>query len=356
MASTVSRSVATTASRFAVLQNESDTDSASGKGGRGQDANESWASGAIPAMSKKKKKRRKNKEQQQCEIMELRNLAFKEIPQKFSQGSSLSQEEQNLCSAVQKDSQEENWQKSRQRDEQLESEMFEADLEKALLLSALEYEEHKKVHENVEDTSPQSKAVSKKEKKKKQGKDKPPAVTLKSFQLDNNTDHIAKKHEEQNSSQSSLHDGAFFNRLEDDGHRILGREKRRVQHIGCSKAVNCTSDEHNQEWVLKDGKPEQLKLECEKKDAETEQLKNTTQWEAECKELKAKYAELKMRYKVAKKDKEEILAQIAECQILKDEFVSHVTRLHAALEQERSKVKLLQAELSKYQKGKNQKN
>ncbi|XP_010295567.1 PREDICTED: G kinase-anchoring protein 1 isoform X1 [Phaethon lepturus] len=352
MASTVISSVPTTASRFALLQVESDTDSEPGKGRSGRGASKSQASGGRSSTNeKKRKKRRKKKEQQQSEANELRNLAFKKIPQKSSHGGCLSQHEQKLHTTMQKDSQEENWQEWRQRDEQLTSEMFEADLEKALLLSKLEYEEHKKEYENVENTSPQSKSVNKKEKKNQQGKDKPLTVSLKDFQSDNN---LAKKHEELNSSQSSLHDGGFFNRLEDDVHRILEREKRRVQLTDYSEMDNCISHEHNQENVLKDGKTERLKLELEKKDAEIEQLKNTiTQWEAKYKEVKARNAQLlKMMREGEMKDKAEILLQVDESQIIKNELTVQVTILHAALEQERSKVKLLQAELTKYQSGK----
>ncbi|XP_010295643.1 PREDICTED: G kinase-anchoring protein 1 isoform X2 [Phaethon lepturus] len=301
MASTVISSVPTTASRFALLQVESDTDSEPGKGRSGRGASKSQASGGRSSTNeKKRKKRRKKKEQQQSEANELRNLAFKKIPQKSSHGGCLSQHEQKLHTTMQKDSQEENWQEWRQRDEQLTSEMFEADLEKALLLSKLEYEEHKKEYENVENTSPQSKSVNKKEKKNQQGKDKPLTVSLKDFQSDNN---LAKKHEEN---------------------------------------------------VLKDGKTERLKLELEKKDAEIEQLKNTiTQWEAKYKEVKARNAQLlKMMREGEMKDKAEILLQVDESQIIKNELTVQVTILHAALEQERSKVKLLQAELTKYQSGK----
>ncbi|NXJ69041.1 GKAP1 protein, partial [Rostratula benghalensis] len=278
MASVVISSVPTTASRFALLQVESDTDLEPGKGRRGPGASKSQTSGGrSSANEKKRKKRKKKKEQQQSEANELRNLAFKKIPQKSSRGSCLSQHEQKLHTAMQKDSQEENWQEWRQRDEQLTSEMFEADLEKALLLSKLEYEEHKKEYENVEKTSPQSKSVNKKEKKNQQGKDKPLTVSLRDFQSDNN---LAKKHEELNSSQSSLRDGGFFNRLEDDVHKILEREKRRVQLADCSETDNCTSHEHNQARKTTDEKPELLKLELEKKDAEIKQLKNIiTQWE-----------------------------------------------------------------------------
>ncbi|XP_075583018.1 G kinase-anchoring protein 1 isoform X2 [Pelecanus crispus] len=301
MASAVISSVPTTASRFALLQVESDTDSEPGKGRSGRGASKSQASaGRSSTNEKKRKKRRKKKEQQQSEANELRSLAFKKIPQKSSHGGCLSQHEQKLHTAMQKGSQEENWQEWRQRDEQLTSEMFEADLEKALLLSKLEYEEHKKEYENVENTSPQSKSVNKKEKKNQQGKDKPLTVSLKDFQSDSN---IGKKEEE---------------------------------------------------TTLRDGKTERLKLELEKKDAEIEQLKNViTQWEAKYKEVKARNAQLlKMMQEGEMKDKAEILLQVDESQIIKNELTVQVTILHAALEQERSKVKLLQAELTKYQSGK----
>ncbi|KQL32301.1 G kinase-anchoring protein 1 isoform X2 [Amazona aestiva] len=301
MASTVISSVPTTASRFALLQVLSDTDSEPGKGKSGRGASKSQASvGRQSANEKKRNKRRKKKEQQQSEANELRNLAFKKIPQKSSHGGCLSQHEQKLNTAMQKSTREENWQEWRQRDEQLTSDMFEADLEKALLLSKLEYEEHKKAYENVESTSPQSKSVNKK--KNQQGKDKPLTVSLKDFQSDSNIDP-AKKHEES---------------------------------------------------ALKDGKIEQLKLELEKKDAEIEQLKNRiTQWEAKYKEVKGRNARLlKMMQEGEMKDKAEILMQVDESQIIKNELTVQVTILHAALEQERSKVKLLQAELTKYQTGK----
>ncbi|KAH0628231.1 hypothetical protein JD844_009110 [Phrynosoma platyrhinos] len=304
MASAVISSVPTTASRFALLQVDSgsESDSESGKGRSVRSGGKSQMSGSKSTTSEKKKeKRRKKKEQQQSEANELRNLAFKKIPQKTSHGACLSQPEQALNNSSQKDSQEENWQEWRQRDEQLTSEMFEADLEKALLLSKLEYEEHRKEYEHVENASPPSKTVHKKEKRKnQQGKDKPLTVSLKDFQSDASIDHLPKKQED------------FF---------------------------------------LKDGRTERLKLELEKKDAEIHQLKSViTQWEAKYKEVKARNAQLlKMLQEGEMKDKAEILLQVDESQSIKNELTLQVTSLHAALEQERSKVKLLQAELTKYQ-------
>ncbi|XP_015361571.1 G kinase-anchoring protein 1 isoform X3 [Marmota monax] len=302
MASAVLSSVPTTASRFALLQVDSGSGSDSEPGkGKGRNTGKSQTLGSKSTTNEKKReKRRKKKEQQQNEANELRNLAFKKIPQKSSHAICNTQHELSLSNPVQKDSREENWQEWRQRDEQLTSEMFEADLEKALLLSKLEYEEHKKEYENAENSSTQSKVMNKKDKRKNhQGKDKPLTVSLKDFQSE---DHISKKTEE---------------------------------------------------VVLKDGRIERLKLELEKKDAEIQKLKNViTQWEAKYKEVKARNAQLlKMLQEGEMKDKAEILLQVDESQSIKNELTIQVTSLHAALEQERSKVKVLQAELAKYQGG-----
>ncbi|XP_040436463.1 G kinase-anchoring protein 1 isoform X6 [Falco naumanni] len=270
MASTVIRSVPTTASRFALLQVETDAGLEPGKGRSGQSAGKSQASQGRSSTDKKKKtKRRKRKEQQRREVNELRNLAFKKIPQKSSHGNCLSQHEQKLHAAMQKDCQGENWQEWRQRDEQVQmtSEVFEADLEKTLLLSKLEYEEHKKEYENIENTSSQSKSVNKK--KNQEGKEKPLTVSVKDFQSDSNIDNLAKKHV------------------------------------------------------------------------------------AKHKKVKARNARfLKMLQESKRKDKAEILLETDESQTIKNELTAEVATLHAALEKERSKVKLLQTELMKYQSGK----
>ncbi|XP_030149635.1 G kinase-anchoring protein 1 isoform X2 [Lynx canadensis] len=302
MASAVLSSVPTTASRFALLQVDSGSGSDSEPGkGKGRNTGKSQASKST-TNEKKREKRRKKKEQQQSEANELT------------------------------------------------SEMFEADLEKALLLSKLEYEEHKKEYENAESASTQSKVMNKKDKRKNhQGKDRPLTVSLKDFQSE---DHLSKKTEEL-SSQTLSHDGGFFNRLEDDVHKILIREKRREQLTEYNGTDNCAAHEHNQEVVLKDGRIERLKLELERKDAEIQKLKNViTQWEAKYKEVKARNAQLlKMLQEGEMKDKAEILLQVDESQSIKNELTIQVTSLHAALEQERSKVKVLQAELAKYQGG-----
>lgn len=208
MASAVLSSVPTTASRFALLQVDSGSGSDSEPGkGKGRNTGKSQTSKST-TNERKREKRRKKKEQQQSEANELRNLAFKKIPQKSSHAICNVQHELLLPNPVQKESREENWQEWRQRDEQLTSEMFEADLEKALLLSKLEYEEHKKEYENPENASAQSKVMNKKDKRKNhQGKDKPLTVSLKDFQTE---DHISKKTEMNPAKEESFH---FFSPL-----------------------------------------------------------------------------------------------------------------------------------------------
>ncbi|XP_042552158.1 G kinase-anchoring protein 1 isoform X3 [Dipodomys spectabilis] len=320
MASAVISSVLTTASRFALLQVDSGSGSDSEPGkGKGRNTGKSQTLGNKSTTNEKKReKRRKKKEQQQSEANELRNLAFKKIPQKSSHAICNAQHELSSSNPGQKESREENWQEWRQRDEQLTSEMFEADLEKALLLSKLEYEEHKKEYENADNASAQSKVTNKKDKRKNhQGKDKPLTVSLKDFQSE---DHISKKTEEL-TSQTFSHDGGFFNRLEDDVHKILIREKRREQLTEYNGTDN-TAHEHNQEVVLKDGRIERLKLELERKDAEIQKLKTViTQWEAKYKEVKARNAQLlKMLQEGEMKDKAEILLQVDESQSIKNEL------------------------------------
>ncbi|XP_069820342.1 G kinase-anchoring protein 1 [Dendropsophus ebraccatus] len=350
MASAVVSLVPTTASRFALLKVDSSSDSESEKtkGSRGAGKLRGSAAGGKSNMNEKKReKRRKKKEQQQSEANELRNLAFKKIPQKSAHVSSGPQ-----LDNLPKDAQEEDWQQWRQKDEQITSEMYEADLEKALMLSKLEYEELKKENDSGENVSPQSKRSNKKDKRKnQQGKDKPLTVSLKDFQSE---EQSAKKTEDTKSPPMLPHDRRFFNKLEDDVNKILLKEKRKEHNSVPEVMESVASSNYCTEPALKDGRTELLKLELEKKDTQIQLLKSIiSQWEAKYKEVKARNAQvLKMLQEGEMKDKAEILLQVEELVTIKNELTLQVTGLHAALEQERSKVKALQAELMKYQGGK----
>uniref|UniRef100_A0A8C1U9T9 G kinase anchoring protein 1 n=1 Tax=Cyprinus carpio TaxID=7962 RepID=A0A8C1U9T9_CYPCA len=326
-------SVPTTASRFALLQvdsdSESDSDAGKPKAGRGAGKPRSGKSPSGKTNQnndKKKEKRRRKKEQQQSEANELRSLAFKKIPQKSTAPPSmltLQDSANDLIppAAVQRGSKpQESWQEWKQRDEQ--------------------------DAERTETASPKAKAGGKKDRKKnQQGKDKQVTVSLKDFQQEGGVDQLNKKPDRE-PVNPALRDDKFFNQLEDDVSQIVQRDKRREQYSNSASHEVNTSSEQEQ-----DVRTEQLKYELEKKDQEIIKLKKTiSQWEIRYKEVKARNAQLlKMLQQGEMKDKAEILLQVEELQNIKEELSSQVTQLHTALEQERSKVKGLQSEQPKHQ-------
>ncbi|KAJ8285425.1 hypothetical protein GJAV_G00026660 [Gymnothorax javanicus] len=345
-------SMRTTASRFALLQVDSDSDSESGKAKNSQQsgprAGKSAAGKTNANNDKKKEKKRRRKEQQQSEANELRSLAFKKLPQK----SCIPQTTAVPLSATGDQAvPQEGWQQWKQRDEQLTSEMYEADLEKALMLSKLEYEEHKQVQDSVEPTSPAAKGSKKEKRKNQQGKERQRVtVSLKDFHTEGHVDGLNKKQEKEEPKTISpaLHDDRFFNKLEDDVSKIVLREKRREQYSNSSGLEVSTSTEHEP-----DVRAEQLKYELEKKDLEIERLKTViSQWESKYKEVKARNTVLlKILQQGEMKDKAEILQQVEDLLNIKEELSLQVTLLHASLEQEKSKVKGLQSEQPKHQQG-----
>ncbi|XP_023658929.1 G kinase-anchoring protein 1 [Paramormyrops kingsleyae] len=352
-------SVPTTTSRFALLQvdSDSDSDSEACKNKAAQDSGKSRAGKASGGKSgqgseKKKDKKRKKKEQQHSEANELRNLAFKKLPQKSSvpqPAPTLQSVASELLhpSAGEQEAPQENWQQWKQRDEVLTSELYEADLEKALILSKLEYEEHKKEYENTENT----KGGSKRDKRKnQQGKDKRLTVSLKDFQTEGSFDQLSRRQEKEEPKpvHPASHDDRFFNKLEDDVSKIVLREKRREQFSNSGSMEVTTSVEYEP-----DVRAEQLKYELEKKDLEIEKLKKViSQWEVKYKEVRARNTQLlKMLQQGEMKDKADILLQVEELLKIKEELSAQVSLLHASLEQEKSKVKGLQSEQPKHHQG-----
>ncbi|XP_077571914.1 G kinase-anchoring protein 1-like isoform X2 [Stigmatopora nigra] len=362
--------VPTTASRFALLQIDSDSESdvpgarktGNKAAGSAKQRPGKTAGGKATQGNDKKKEKSKKQKKEQTEANELRNLAFKKLPQKNhgpSPNITLSEIAGEILRAapaerIPASESQQNWQQWKQKDEQMTSELYEADLEKALILSKLEYESKKQQGGSRENTSsPKSRkdgggGSGGKEKKKKnpQAKDKK-TVSLKDFQAEGKPEHTKRKQEKEEVANTTLglgQEDRFFNKLEDDVNRILQREKRREQYSGGNGGK--TSAERQP-----DPRAEQLKYELEKKDQEIRDLKKTiTQWEAKYKEVKVRNGQLlKMLQQGEMKDKAEILVQVEELLHIKEELSSQVSSLHAALEQERSKVKGLQSEQPKHQ-------
>ncbi|XP_068560242.1 G kinase-anchoring protein 1 isoform X2 [Cebidichthys violaceus] len=370
MASSAMITVPTTASRFALLQIDSDSDSdasdagktttRTGRDGKPRPGKAGGAGGkAAQCNDKKKDKKKKKREQQQSEANELRNLAFKKIPQKSSAPPpcmTLSGIAGELLSPPAADHKmpSEGWQQWKQRDEQITSELYEADLEKALILSKLDFEQNKPP-KDTNTSSPKSRGGKevggKKDKKKnQQAKDKK-TVSLQDFQAEGSAEHLSKKQEKEDARVANLALGLgqeerFFNKLEDDVTRIVQQEKRREQYTNSHGQEVATTTEHEP-----DPRAEQLKYDLEKKDEEIDKLKkNISQWEVKYKEVKARNSQLlKMLQQGEMKDKAELLLQVEELLHIKEELSLQVASLHGALEQERSKVKGLQSEQPKHQ-------
>ncbi|XP_058491165.1 G kinase-anchoring protein 1 [Solea solea] len=370
MASSAMITVPTTASRFALLQIDSDSDSDTSEPGKSSTKSARESSGkprqrkagtpgakATQGNDKKKEKKKKKKEQQQSEANELRNLAFKKIPQK-SCVPPASMTLSGIASDLLSPSSEApsvpagGWQQWKQRDEQMTSELYEADLEKALILSKLEFEQKKS---NTNASSPKSRGgkegAGKKDKKKNQQAKEKKTVSLQDFQAEGSLEHSCKKQEKEdpkaaNTALGTGQDEKFFNDLEDDISRIIQQEKRREQFTTSQGQEVNTSTEHEP-----DPRAEQLKYDLEKKDMEIVVLKKTiSQWEVKYREVKARNSQLlKMLQQGEMKDKAEILLQVEELLNIKEELSSQVTLLHAALEQERSKIKGLQSEQPRHQ-------
>ncbi|XP_035022678.1 G kinase-anchoring protein 1 isoform X2 [Hippoglossus stenolepis] len=342
MTSSAMITVPTTASRFALLQIDSDSDSDTSEPGKtgtkgGRDSSgkprqgKAGASGgkAAQANDKKKDKKKKRKEQQQSEANELRNLAFKKIPQKSSGPPpcmTLSGIASELLSTESGDHTipSGGWQQWKQRDEQ----------------------------DNTNTSSPKSRggkeSGGKKDKKKNQQAKEKKTVSLQDFQAEGTAEHPSKKEDAKaaNLALGNGQDERFFNKLEDDVSRIIQQEKRREQYTSNQGQEVNTSTEHEP-----DPRAEQLKYDLEKKDQEIDKLKKTiSQWEVKYKEVKARNSQLlKMLQQGEMKDKAEILLQVEELLHIKEELSSQVSLLHGALEQERSKIKGLQSEQPKHQ-------
>ncbi|XP_072372769.1 G kinase-anchoring protein 1 isoform X4 [Scyliorhinus torazame] len=332
-----SASLPATASRFALLRVEGDSSDSESDSGRNNGVGKSPRAEAAKKNSssqagagnneKKKQKRKKKKEQQQSEANELRSLAFGKNISKSCSVAAPSvntgplQSEQFLNSQSLPVVEGEKWEQWREKDEQC----------------------------SADNTSLKTKGPSRKEKRKHlQGKDKPATVSLKDFQTDDPTN---KKSEEPKSLHATAEEDSFFNKLEEDASKILLMEKRK--QLSSSNGLDIATQE-SQETISNNARTEHLKDKLEKKDTKILQLKQTVaQWEAKYKEVKARNAQLlKMLQEGEMKDKADILLQVDELLTIKDELTSQVTGLHAALEQEKSKVKLLQAELTKFQGGK----
>ncbi|KAL3238964.1 hypothetical protein MRX96_048004 [Rhipicephalus microplus] len=230
------------------------------------------------------------------------------------------------------------WESWKRRDDQFVSDVYEQDLQQALLLSRLDYEEKKDFYEaqqkeatiaNVITPGSRGNASKNKKKNTTTKKDKKTTMSLDEFnQLAGASSSVELGYEAEirevpdlknnEKRQSSPPKEAIFEQVVKDAKNILSREQR-MEEL-----------KSKQPFLAEQVRTLQFQDELEKKDQQIATLK---------KHIEALTAKCKI--------KQRSCGNFEEVTQVKDELTQQVTELHAALEQERSKVRLLQQDLKK---------
>ncbi|XP_033750166.1 G kinase-anchoring protein 1-like [Pecten maximus] len=332
-------------SRFALLKVEDDDDdegeTKTSQGGKNNQQ-----------QSKNKNKKRKKKTTQDDE---LKNMAFG----LSGSGNSRPQSSQSTTNSVKsskggkknKEIKPEQWEEWKKVDDQLTAGFYEKDLQQALLLSKMEFEQNK-THKG------DSKAVGKstdqppegKDGKKKSKKDKPLTMSLDEFNSSSQAKTFADELEDLPNLSPACHkvetpDAApsnvkFFDTVDDDVHRILQKEKMQEEYQKQYAVESVMSNKYKSELSKKDKEIEFLRATAEKLETELKQVKKRN------KQLCVILAQGEM------KDKAEVLMQVNQLGEVRDELTEQVTSLTAELEKERSKVHALKADIEKQKGGK----
>lgn len=245
------------------------------------------------------------------------------------------------------------WESWKKRDDQFVSEAYEQDLQQALLLSRLDYEEKKGFYEAHEKEAVQmgtgSSSDAKKLKKKKNllKKDKKTTMSLDEFnhlgEASSSCEVLEAKEYLDSFGASSekkppvLSKEDIFDEVVKDAKTILTREQRRedLKNKQPFLVEQVLSLQFQDQLDKKDEVIAGLRMDVERLTAQLHMVK------LEKKQLCTLLSQGEMQ------DKVEILQNIEEVTQVKDELTEQVTELHAALEQERSKVRSLQLELKK---------
>lgn len=294
---------------------------------------------AAPTDSKAKSKKKKKA----TEIAELQSLAF---------GNNNPKQKHKLPGLARGAvGTEKQWEEWKMKDSEFVSEVYEQDLQEALLLSKIDYEEKKDVYDALKKENEQNKLNQKKKKKNNQKKEKG-IMSLDEFQsldpnqLDSGTFQkgIADLDDFELPIKPVPTDEAdFFHKIEEDAEKIITREHRQ-ENI---KAIDPQ---------LESARLLQYQEDVRKKDEEIDQLReHVKKLKDELKNVKSRNKKLYGILETGEmREKAEILVQIEQLISVKDELTDQLSEYHTALEQERSKVHALQTELKKCQNSKKQ--
>ncbi|XP_014676146.1 PREDICTED: G kinase-anchoring protein 1-like [Priapulus caudatus] len=327
--------VSVASSRFAILKIEDDEEPDN------QTSKTLAKPSEKPGQSKNAKKKAKKKakaEEERAENKELQSMLFMT---KAKKGKHKAQEESSTEKQRTDSTSSEQWDDWKKRDTEFVAEVYESDLQQALLESKIEFNEERQKRVAVGDDPDRPE----RNRRKKAGKSgKPAPMSLEEFNAKAQTQHSDQERKLAGGGGEATdacdEKGDFFNKIADDAERIITKEQRMEQYRKNLKAYE------------KEAKTLQWEDVVEQKDKELEQTR------AELSSLKEEFAAVKKRNKQLcfilaqgeMKEKAEVLLQMEELLAVRDEMTQQVTELHGLLEQERSKVHSLTSELQKHQK------
>ncbi|XP_035827835.1 G kinase-anchoring protein 1 isoform X3 [Aplysia californica] len=247
------------------------------------------------------------------------------------------------------------WDQWKQHDKELMEEQFKDDLASALLQSRLELEQKQ------QETSKQKQRIeaglepplSREGRKKKKQKEKPQAMSLEQFNqlppekpVNGSDDSEGEENGKESESDvqtrvpATQQDPRFFNSVDDDAEQILRQEKMQEEYRKHFSSDNVI--------VAK------LKNDLERKDLKVKELtEKMNAMEAELKQVKKRNKQLCVILAQGEmKDKAQVLLQVDELTVVRDELTEQVTSLTGELEKEKSKNHSLKGELDKLKNNK----
>ncbi|KAG8224900.1 hypothetical protein J437_LFUL004641 [Ladona fulva] len=230
------------------------------------------------------------------------------------------------------------WEQWKQKDNEFVDESYEQDLQQAILLSKLDYEEKKPIYDKNKKEDEEKKGQKKKEKKKTQPMSLEQFNSLDPDQIENIAGGSTIQEVEEASAVVEP-DQTFFDRIEEDTKKVLDREQRLVACRDIEPLAQEAVTISHYKDLLKDRDKEILSLKEEVETLKEELLSSKKRYKKFCNLLAS--AEMC--------DKAKVLADVERLQKVRDELSAEVSSLHAQLEQERSKVRALTSELKKSQ-------
>lgn len=321
------------ASRFAVLSVDDDDDNSSKKNVKSlnkkkQDNKQPVSQQTKPKQDPKKKSNNKKIESQPNQSQQPKAKNKPSGSQRRKKATAVDQ-----------------WESWKEKDEQLLDGHYESELHQALLLSQLDYEEKKDLYEQLR----KEQEVEKKNANTKKKKGNKTQTTMSLSEFNNLADGLVKQQEEGGGGDADVSenglpesDPEFFERIRQDAKKVFSNEqaaeKKKAREPLINDAITIA----------------QYEDQIERRDKEILELKK------EITRLKEELRNVKTRNKTLcqilgqgeMRDKAEVLVQMEKTQKVKDELSNEVQRLHALLEQERSKVHTLTSEKNKGGKNK----